>query len=163
MKAVRKIKAYIGELSLALGGLALAATVVTACLDVISRLIGSPFAGMNELTVLFAAWTVALPAAYAQTKGGYAASAVLTSKFPTRFRRVVNAVALLLGALFFAILCRRMGAYADLLGMTGEASPKLKVEYFPFAYGIAVGFGLMLFALLADLLALFTDNEGKTS
>jgi uncharacterized membrane protein len=65
--------------------------------------------------------------------------------------------------MIFSILAAwQIGKLAHNLMATGEVSETLRIFYYPFAYGVAVGFVLLVFVFFVELLKAFQPTDEET-
>lgn len=161
MGALKKLCNWLNDVFVLFGGVALLGMMVVACANMILRLLGRPISATYEIVGFLGALTVALPLGYAQLKKSHVAVDIVSSRFPTVLRRIVVALSLILGMIFFFVAAWKVGAHAYTLQQVGEVSETLRMPFYPFVYGVAAACGLMTFTLLTDfLLLLFPGEEG---
>ena len=62
---------------------------------------------------------------------------------------------------FFCLVAWQIAKYAGILKSTGEVTETLRIIYYPFTYGVAVGCGLLALVFLNDFLkSLIPGKEG---
>ena len=103
---LHRAQRYLAGALACIGGVAFLLLFITVCANAATRAIGFPIRGAVESSGLFCALTAALAMGYAQTHGNHIGGGVLSGRLPAPLRRLLDAVAALLGA---AIYC--MAAY----------------------------------------------------
>jgi len=163
MENIKKWNEKLNNFCLFFAGLSLMAMLAVACTNMILRLAGRPISAAYELVCYFGAVTVALPLGYTQIKKSHIAVDIVSKTFPPSIRKVAVGISCLLGMAFFCIAAWCVGERAYTLWAAREVSETLRIRYFPFTFGVAVGCGLVALSLLVDFLALLIapGEEGK--
>ena len=60
--------------------------------------------------------------------------------------------------IFFAVLGWQISRLATTIWKTGEVTETLRIVYYPFTYGVALGCFLLALVLLVDFLKLFFNK-----
>jgi len=116
------------------------------------RPFSSPIKGTYELVGFMGSLVASLALGYTQSQRGHTLVDILSSRYPARFGKVVQGLSdLLLGLLFVAITYELL-RWARELMREGELSETLRVPFYPFVFGVAVGCGLLTFVFLSDAL-----------
>jgi TRAP-type C4-dicarboxylate transport system permease small subunit len=118
---------------------------------VVLRLFQAPFRGTYEIVSFLGAIGVAFALASTQRGKGHIVVDILSSRYPRRVRRLVDALSAAIGALFFGIVSRQVWVWGARIMASGELSETLKVVYYPFVFGVAAGFGLLTLTCLLDI------------
>lgn len=103
-----------------IGGLAFLLLFVTVCANAGTRAFGFPIRGAVESSGLFCALTAALAMAYAQTHGNHIGGGVLSRQLPALLRRLLDAVAALIGAAIYSMAAYELYDLAAFSFETGE-------------------------------------------
>lgn len=146
--AVRRIN---HALALA-GGVFLMGMIALTCGNILLRLVWVPIPGVFELMGFFGAAAGSFALGYTQIHRGHIAVDVLINTFSPKTRRVLNGLNNLVCAAFFSVVAWQVGVKAHTLMITGEVTETLRIIYYPFTYGVAVGCGGLALVFLADLL-----------
>jgi hypothetical protein len=64
--------------------------------------------------------------------------------------------------IFFGLLGWQIAKLANILRTSGEVTETLRVIYYPFTYGVALGCFLLSLVLIVDLAKLFFADNGAT-
>lgn len=145
------------------GGVFLLAMIVLACANILLRLVWIPIPGAFELMGFFGAAAGSFALGYTQIYKGHIAVDVLIKIFSPKTRQVLQGVNNLLCAAFFALAAWQLGLKATVLMKTGEVTETLRIIYYPFTYGAAVGCGGLALVFLSELIApFFPKTEGRS-
>jgi hypothetical protein len=64
--------------------------------------------------------------------------------------------------IFFAIVAWQIAKYGTILLRTGEVTETLRIVYYPFAYGVALGCASLSLVFLSDFLkSALPETEGE--
>jgi len=160
MKTVEKINRFFSQFLLWIGGAFLAAMIMLTCGNIFLRLVWVPIPGAYELMGYFGAMAAALALAHTQIRRGHIAVDVLVNSFSKNIRRFLNVTNSALCLVFFILIAWQIGAKGWTLWRTGEVSESLRIIYYPFVYGTALGCAALALVFLTDLLlVLFPGKE----
>jgi len=143
------------------GAIALAGLTGIACVNMLMRILGSPFKGAYELVGFFGALVVALPLGYAQIHRAHIAVDILGRHYSDRAKRLVNAFNSLVCMAFFVLVAWQSAVYATAIWKRGETSETLRIIYHPFVYAVALCCLLLAFVLLIDFLKSLFPKKGE--
>jgi TRAP-type C4-dicarboxylate transport system permease small subunit len=93
-------------------------------------------------------------------KRGHIAVDILVLHFSKRLRRVLNGINDIICTVFFAMAFWQITQYATTLLRTGEVTETLRVAYYPFTYGVALGCLAISLVFLADFLKTLFPKDG---
>ncbi|MDY0091143.1 MAG: TRAP transporter small permease [Candidatus Vecturithrix sp.] len=133
---------YIDQLHrlfILIGGTFLVAMVLLTCANILLRLVWLPVQGTVELMGFFGALVTACALGYTQIKRGHIAVDVLIHTFSRRTRNILQAINNILCLLFFGLVAWQLLNKAEILRQSGEVTETLRIVYYPFLYGIALG------------------------
>jgi TRAP-type C4-dicarboxylate transport system permease small subunit len=133
------------------GGL-LGAMILLTCANIFLRLIWVPISGTYELMGYFGAVVMAFALGYTQIRRGHIAVDVLVLGFPKKAQNLLNSINCLICMIFFGLATWQICRYAGVLWKTGEVSETLRIIYYPFAYGVALGCAALSLVFLMDFL-----------
>lgn len=154
---LEKISKFLNQLLLVIGGITLVAMMLLTCSNIFSRLVWVPIKGVFELMGYFGAIAAAFALGSTQMKRGHIAVDVLTRIFPQKTKVILNGFNALISMGFFAFASWEMARWATTIWETGEVTETLRIIYFPFIYGVAVGCGALALVLLIDFLKSLKD------
>ena len=138
----------------------LGAMILLACANIFLRLVWVPVAGTFELMGYFGAVLTAFALGYTQMGRGHIAVDVLVLKFSKGTRRTLNAFNCFICMIFFAIVTWQVAKYATTLWKTGEVTETLRIIYYPFTYGVALGCATLSLVFLVDFLKHLFPEKG---
>lgn len=164
MNSLNRLNNYLTDMFAAAGGVALFMMMAISVANMTMRYFGTPLSPAYELVGFLGAIAVSFPLAYAQVKKSHIAVDILSSRFSRPVRKVVTAVGLVCGAVFFCLATWQVAVFANTMRLTGELSETTKMSYYPFVFAVSAGCGLMVFSLLIDLINLVaakSANENK--
>jgi len=147
-----KLERIVQATLLAAGALFLLVMVGLTSADIGIRLFAAPIPGVYELMGYFGALVVACSLAYTQRRKDHIAVDILTAHYPKIAQKALEIVNRAVCMLFSAIAAWQIGKLATTLMTSGEVTETLRIVYYPFAYGVAAGFGLLALVFLAELI-----------
>lgn len=138
------------------------AMILMTCANIVSRLLGKPIKGTFELMGYFGAVATAFALGYTQIKKSHISVDILVNRFSPKARLVLNGINHVICSLFFAVAGWQVARWAATLRETGEVTETLRIIYYPFTYGVAIGCFLIALVLLVDFLKLFSPQNGAS-
>ena len=144
---------YLTRAGKAFNYLACAAVIVMMLLstsDVVLRLLGNPIPGSYELVGFLGTIVVSFALAFTSIEKGHIAVELMVEKLPQRTQLIIEFICNLIGALLFGMITYKAVRYALDIRASGEVSSTLQMPIYPFIFGMALGFGLLLIVLTAD-------------
>jgi TRAP-type C4-dicarboxylate transport system permease small subunit len=157
-----KIDDILGRVLLALSGAAVVALMLLATGNVVLRIFHAPYRGTYEIVSFLGAIGVAFALASTQRKKGNIVVDILSSHYPDRVKRLVDALSSGITALFFGIVAWQVALWGARLISAGEVSETLKIVYHPFVFSVAAGFGLLSLTSLLDIPRALGKDRGET-
>jgi len=148
-------KSVLDGASRAAGAIGMATVAFMALLvflDVLTRLIGLPILGLNELTVYSLCISGFSGMAYAFMSGRHIRVELFLIRMKPQVRNALEILANLLGFVFFALMAWKNIVMMLVTKTMGERSEMLGVPAFPIYLGIAIGSGLLSLQMLISLL-----------
>ena len=118
-----------------------------------------PVIGTFELMGYFGAVVTAFALGYTQIKRGHIAVDIVVLGFSEKIQKILKAVNQLICLLFFAIVSWQIAKYATTLMKTGEITETLRIIYYPFTYGVALGCVILSLVFLVDFLKSFVPEQ----
>ena len=160
MRVLEKISRILNRTVVLIAGAFMVAMILITCANIFLRIVWMPIKGTFELMGFFGAVATALVLGHTQMKKAHISVDILVNGLSPRIRTVFNGVNYLICMIFFAVLGWQISRLATTLWKTGEVTETLRIVYYPFTYGVALGCFLLALVLLVDLLKLFfTKNE----
>ncbi|MBW2486529.1 MAG: TRAP transporter small permease [Deltaproteobacteria bacterium] len=160
MGVLEKISHILNRFLIVLAGLFLAAMILMTCMNIFSRLFWSPFKGTYELMGYFGAMVTAFALSYTQIKKAHISVDVLVGQFSQKTQLILQGFNCLVCMVFFSIAGWQINKLARTLWQTGEVTETLRIIYYPFTYGVALGCCLLAFVLLVEFLKLIFAAKG---
>jgi len=160
MRVLEKISRILNRTFVLIAGAFMVAMILITCANIFLRIVWVPVKGTFELMGFFGAVATAFVLGYTQLKKAHISVDILVNGFSPRIRTVFNGINYFVCMVFFAVLGWQISRLATNLWKTGEVTETLRIVYYPFTYGVALGCFLLALVLLVDLLKLFfTKNE----
>ena len=159
MAFLDKVTQFLSQIFIWIGGFFLGIMIFLTCANIFLRLVWTPIIGTFELMGYFGAIITAFALGYAQIKRTHIAVDILVLRFSKKTQRILNSVNYFICMVFFAIVSWQVAKYATTLYRTGEVTETLRVIYYPFTYGVALGCALLSLVFLTDLLKSFLEEK----
>lgn len=162
MAVLERIRKILNQIMIGLAGVLLTIMILMTCANIFSRLVWVPIKGTFELMGYFGAVITAFALGYTQMEKGHISVDILVKIFPDRIRKVLNFANNSICTVFFIVAGWQIGKYGMTLMQTGEVTETLRIVYYPFVFGVALGCGVLALTLMVDLLKIFagTKEEG---
>ncbi|MBT8370921.1 MAG: TRAP transporter small permease [Deltaproteobacteria bacterium] len=162
METLEKISRILNQTFLLIAGAFMAAMILITCANIFLRIVWVPIKGTFELMGFFGAVATAFVLGYTQMKKAHISVDILVNGFSQRIRTVFNGINHFVCMIFFAALGWQISRLATTIWKTGEITETLRIVYYPFIYGVAIGCFLLALVLLVDFLKLFfIRNEAQ--
>ena len=136
----------------------MAAMILITCANIFLRIVWVPVKGTFELMGFFGAVATAFVLGYTQLKKAHISVDILVNRFSQRIRTVLDGINYFVCMIFFAVLGWQISRLAATIWKTGEVTETLRIVYYPFSYGVALGCFLLALVLLVDFLKLFFNK-----
>ncbi len=138
------------------------AMILITCANIVSRLVWVPLKGTFELMGFFGAVVTAFALGYTQAKKAHISVDILVNRFPKRVQKCINGINYVVCMIFFILAGWHIAKLANTLRTSGEVTETLRIIYYPFTYGVALGCLLLSLVLLVELAKLFFADSGAT-
>lgn len=135
-----------------IAGLFLIAMMALTCANIFLRSIWLPIRGTFELMGFFGAVVGAFSLGHTQLTHGHIAVDILVRRFPALFCVFLSGLNNLLCTLFFGLVSWQLLKKTFILYRTGEVTETLRIAYYPFTAGVAVGCAFLALVCLVNLL-----------
>lgn len=152
MEVLEKVYAVLNKVLMGVAGFFIAAMIVLTCANIFSRLLWVPLSGAFELMGYFGAAATAFALGYTQMKRGHVAVDILVQRFSKRVQKTLNSINAFVCMVFFALVTWQIARYGVNLWRTGEVTETLRIVYYPFAFAVALGCGVLSLVFLTDFL-----------
>jgi TRAP-type C4-dicarboxylate transport system permease small subunit len=162
MSVLDKISHFLNQILIWIAGCLLAAMICLTCANIFLRIVWVPVIGTFELMGYFGAVMTAFSLGYTQIRRGHIAVDIVVLGFSKKTQNILNNINCFICMIFFAIVSWQIASYATTLLKTGEITETLRIVYYPFTYGVALGCAVLSLVFLTDLLgALFRNMEDE--
>ncbi|MFO8164946.1 MAG: TRAP transporter small permease [Desulfatiglandales bacterium] len=152
MEFLDKCSRLLNQILLWFAGISLIIMILLTCSNIFLRLVWIPVKGTFELMGFLGAITTAFALGYTQIKRGHIAIDIVVSSFSKRNQGILNSINYLISALFFVIVSWQIAKYATTLLKSGEITETLRIIYYPFTYGVALGCVALSLVFFVDFL-----------
>lgn len=160
MEFLDKISVGLNRILVFMAGIFLIGMVLLACSNIFLRIVWLPVKGTFELMGLFGAIVVAFALGYTQINRGHVAVDIVVNRFSKKFQRILHGINYSICMVFFAASAWQIFKVATNLWKTGEVTETLRIIFYPFTYGVALGCIVLALVLLIDFLKLFVEGKG---
>ncbi|MEE4261637.1 MAG: TRAP transporter small permease [Desulfobacteraceae bacterium] len=162
MPILEKISRLMNHCFIFVAGTFMVAMILITCLNIFSRLVWVPVKGTFELMGFFGAVVTAFALGYTQAKKAHISVDILVNRFPKRVQKILSGINSVICLIFFALAGWQIAKLGNTLRTSGEVTETLRIIYYPFTYGVALGCFLLSLVLLVELVALFFSENGAT-
>lgn len=152
MRTLAKICETLDAILRWLAGFFLAAMVVLTTSDIVLRWFGCPINGSVELMGFMGAMAASLALGYTQKKRMHIAVTIVVDSYTKPVRKVIKIINNTISIVFFVLASWQLLEWAETLRSTGELTETLRMIYYPFAYGVALGCLFLSFVYLMEIL-----------
>lgn len=152
MEFLDKCSRLLNQILLWFAGISLIIMILLTCSNIFLRLVWIPVKGTFELMGFLGAITTAFALGYTQIKRGHIAIDIVVSSFSKRNQGILNSINYLISAIFFVIVSWQIAKYATTLLKSGEITETLRIIYYPFTYGVALGCVALSLVFFVDFL-----------
>jgi TRAP-type C4-dicarboxylate transport system permease small subunit len=159
MRILEQMSHFLNQFLIWIAGCVLAAMIFLTCTNIFLRIIWKPVIGTFELMGYFGAIVTAFALGYTQVKRGHIAVDIVVLGFSKNIQKILNAVNYLICLIFFAVVAWQVAKYATTLMKTGEITETLRIIYYPFTYGVALGCVILSLVFLVDFLKSFVPEQ----
>lgn len=157
---LEKMGTFLNRLLFGVAGVTLVAMVLLTCTNVLLRCVWIPIKGVYELMGFFGAIVTALALGYTQMKRGHVGIDVVVNQFSEGTKRILNGINYFICMVFFALAGWQIVKWATTIWRTGEVTETLRIIFYPFIYGVALGCFSLCLVFLVDLLKVLVERKG---
>ncbi len=161
MEFLEKISHALNQALAWIAGSFLLAMILLTCANIFMRRVWTPLLGTFELMGYFGAIVTAFALGYTQIKKGHIAVDILVLRFSEKTQTFLNGINNFICMIFFALVAWQITRYATTLWKTGEVTETLKIVYYPFTYGVALGCAIFSLIFLTDFLKCIIQQKGS--
>jgi len=133
--------------------------VLLSCGNMLLRFLGYPVKGTYELMGFSGAILAAFALGATQKQGGHIQVDLIASVLPREVNRWLKALANLISAAFFSLVCWRLADLALSLKQSGEVSQTLHLPSYPVVLAVALGVFSLILVLLRQVLDLLQGRQ----
>jgi len=162
MPILEKIGRLMNHAFIFVAGTFMVAMILITCANIFSRLVWAPVKGTFELMGFFGAVVTAFALGYTQAKKAHISVDILVNRFPKRVQKFLNGINSVICMIFFTLAGWQIAKLGNTLRTSGEVTETLRIIYYPFTYGVALGCFLLSLVLLIELAELFFSENGAT-
>ena len=159
MEILDKISLALNRILIFMGGVFLAGMVLLTCSNIFSRIVWVPVRGTFELMGYAGAVITAFALGYTQIKKGHIAVDILVKCFSKKTQRIIGCINSGICLIFFSLAGWQIVKIGTNLLETGETSETLRIVYYPFTYGVALGCFALALVMLVDFLKYFANEK----
>jgi TRAP-type C4-dicarboxylate transport system permease small subunit len=152
MELLEKLRELLNNILMGVAGFFIVAMIVLTCANIFLRLVWVPVSGTFELMGYFSAVAMAFALGFTQMKKGHVAVDIVVQRFSKRTQKALNSINALVCMVFFAFVAWQVAKYGINLSRTGEVTETLRIVYYPFAFAVALGCGILSLVFLTDFL-----------
>ena len=161
MKYLDNLNIFLNKILMILGGIAVLGIMTLATGNVVLRIFHMPYRGAYEIVSFLGAVVIAFALGYTQKRKDHIVVDILTEKFPKKLNRALDMINYFVTFIFFSIIAWQTFVWGMKICEANEVSETLKVIYYPFVFCVSLGFAVLSFTLLIDLLKAFHKKEEK--
>jgi len=162
MEFLDKASKILNQVFVCIAGVFLTAMILLACSNIFLRIVWLPLKGTYELMGFFGAVVTAFALGYTQIKRGHIGIDIVVMQFSAKARRILHGINCFICMVFFSIAGWQIAKWARILWKTGEVTETLRIVFYPFTYGVALGCFVLALVLLVDLLRVLLEGEGAS-
>lgn len=157
LRLLEQLTANINRVFVWIAGFTLVAMMLFSVLNMILRAVYVPFGAMSEVIGWMAAITIAFSLSYTQAAKAHVAIDILITKFPEKLRKIFEAFIYLLSTALFSVATWQLFFYTQRLYQNQALSETLRIQYYPFVFGVTLGLAALTLVLLLDFLKSFLE------
>lgn len=160
MEFLDRVSKILNQVLVCIGGICLAGMVVLICSNIFLRIVWLPVKGTFELMGFFSAIVTAFALGYTQINRGHIGIDLVVMQFSEKAQRILSGINYLLCTVFFSLAGWQVTKYATTMWRTGEVTETLRIIFYPFTYGVALGCFVLALVLLVDFLQVLVEGKG---
>lgn len=140
---MKKIRSLIANLDAILSGFSLCAIVLMTVAGVVMRkVVGQPFAWLEEMQIFFFVWTIFLGGSVAFRAGGQVSIDLIAARLKPGARRILDIFCYVVAMIVLVYLCK--GGIDLTLSVTKKVTPFFKISYSYIDAAAPIGCVLMM-------------------
>ena len=154
-----RVNRLLNRVLMWIAGFLLILMIILTCANIFLRLVWTPIKGTFELMGFFGAVVTAFALGYTQMEKGHIAIDIIVSQFPTRIKTILDTINHLACMIFFGIAGWQLTRWGTNLMKTGEVTETLRIIFYPFTYGVALGCYVLALVMLVQALEAITQKQ----
>jgi len=154
-----KISRVLNQVLVWTAAVFLVSMILLTCTNIFLRLVWMPVRGTFELMGFFGAIVTAFALGYTQINKGHIGIDIVVNLFSAKTRKILYGINYFICMIFFAIAGWQIAKWATTLRQTGEVTETLRIIFYPFTYGVALGSIILALVLLVDLLKVLVEGK----
>ncbi|MBP2676077.1 MAG: C4-dicarboxylate transporter permease [Deltaproteobacteria bacterium] len=158
---LERLSELLRKILMIIGGVSLLGVTLLATSNVALRIFRVPVSGAYEVVSFLGAIVSAGALGYTQKHRCHIVVDILSSKYPPRIGRAVDALSHVVMSVLFSIVSWQTVAYGRRLIQAGEVSETLKIPFHPFVFLVAFGFAALALTSLIDFFETVWTKEEK--
>ena len=162
MAFLNKLALTLNRLLMAIGCGLLMVMIFLTCANIFLRTIWVPIQGTYELMGYFGAVLTAFALGYTQMRRGHISVDLVVMEFSPKVQKILEGVNAFICMAFFALVAWRITRFGTTLWQTGEVTETLRIVYYPFVYGVALGCATLSLIFLTNLIQSFVPAKEET-
>lgn len=148
---MESLDTHLNRFFMIIGGVAILSLMALATGNVLLRIFHLPYSGAYEITSFLGAVVIASALGYTQKNKDHITVDLITEKYSKKALMLVELLASLVMASFFAVVSWRIYIWGMKIWESGEVSETLKFVYYPFVFFVAVGFAMAFLSAVFDV------------
>lgn len=152
MDFLERVNRILNHVLLVIAGAVMVGMVLLTCSDILFRLVWVPIRGSVELVMYSSAVVTAFALGYTQMRKGHTSVDVVVNLFPAKVKRFLGMLNSLICMTFFGFAAWRITVWSTTIRNLGEVSETLRLPFYPFSYGVALGCALLSLVFLMEFL-----------
>jgi TRAP-type C4-dicarboxylate transport system permease small subunit len=162
MEFLDKLSRFLNQVLIWIAGVFLVGMILLTCSNIFLRIVWLPVKGTFELMGFFGAIVTAFALGYTQIKRGHIGIDIVVIQFSAKVQRILNGINYLICMALFSIAGWQIAEWATTLRKTREVTETLRIIFYPFTYGVALGCFVLALVLLVDLLRVIIEGKGAS-
>ena len=156
---LEKMSIFLNRLLFGFAGITLIGMVLLTCTNIFLRCVWLPIKGVYEFMGFFGAIVTAFALGYTEMKRGHVGIDIVVNQFSARTQRILNGINYFICMVFFALAGYQIAVWGTTIWRTGEVTETLRIIFYPFIYGVALGCFILCMVFLVDLLKVLVEKK----
>lgn len=156
---LERMSTFLNKILFWVAGITLIGMVLLTCTNIFLRCVWLPIKGVYELMGFFAAIVTAFALGYTQMQRGHVGIDIVVNQFSARVQRILNGTNYFICVAFFALAGWQIAKWGTTIWQTGEVTETLRIIFYPFIYGVALGCIILCLVFLVDLLKVLVGEK----